>query len=66
MFQGGKLGCEKAADADDNGKIEIADALLVLKYQFQGGKPPAAPFDAEAASPGFDPKGDALTCAQGQ
>ncbi len=65
LFQGGSLACEKAADADDNGELEIADAIFILKYQFLGGSLPPPPFDPEAAVPGFDPTGDALTCKQG-
>jgi hypothetical protein len=39
-----KVPCLDAADADDNGEVEITDAILVARYLFGRGIPPAAPF----------------------
>jgi hypothetical protein len=36
--------CQDAMDADDNGRLEVTDALRILRYLFQGGPAPAAPF----------------------
>lgn len=38
--------CEDAADADDDGRVNIADALLLLFHLFVGGAPPPEPFPA--------------------
>ena len=52
------LACEKSADPDDSGALEIWDALLLLWYLFLEGLPPAEPF----MSCGFDPTADPLGC----
>ena len=54
---GGPLGCDKAADANDDGHLNLSDAINVLLHVFQG-KTLAAPFE----SCGSDPTPDALTC----
>lgn len=47
----GTMGCDDAADADDNEKIEVADAVLLLRYLYGGsGIPPAEPFDIDSAT----------------
>ena len=53
--------CKDAADADDNGGINIADVVNVFNFLFSGGKPPAAPgpFDC-----GPDATEDDLDCAE--
>ena len=55
--------CPDAADVDDNGQIELTDAIEVVHYLFGGGRPPAPPFpDA-----GRDPEGtvpDTLGCLE--
>ena len=38
------LSCADAADADDNGRVEIADALVVLNYIHCLGPAPPPPF----------------------
>jgi cytochrome c peroxidase len=52
--------CQDAADANDNGRLEIADPLLALQVLFSVGPQPARPFWPEL---GFDPSADALHCA---
>lgn len=61
LFQGGEpLGCESAADADDNGVVNLGDPITILKHLFQGGAPLPAP-GVEAC--GEDPVPDDLTCS---
>ena len=50
--------CEKAADFDDSGTLDVTDAIVGLAYLFQEGPPPAEPFPGC----GFDPSSDTLTC----
>ena len=50
--------CEKAADADDSGVLDVSDAILLLRNLFAGGEPPAEPFSAC----GEDATEDALRC----
>ncbi|MCA8960595.1 MAG: hypothetical protein KDC38_08780, partial [Planctomycetes bacterium] len=51
-------GCDDALDVDDNGSIQITDAVILLNYLFLTGPDPVAPFpDA-----GFDPTPDDLGC----
>jgi hypothetical protein len=40
----GALGCLDAADADDNGTLDLTDALYTLSFLFLGGPSPEAPF----------------------
>ena len=48
-----------AIDADDNGLLEVTDAIFILLYLFQSGDAPLAPFPL----PGDDPSNwDALGC----
>ena len=51
--------CEKSADSNDNGALEISDGIRLLAHLFQAGPAPAAPFGAC----GIDPTADSLTCA---
>src|SRR6185503_10184528 len=51
-------GCEKAADADDDGQIAINDPVFLLLHLFAGGKAPPPPF----AECGSDLTSDALPC----
>jgi hypothetical protein len=46
--------CEDPADANDDGTLNIADAVYILTYFFAGGPPPKPPFP----DPGFDPTTD--------
>lgn len=50
--------CLDAADADDNGKLEITDAIYSLQSLFLGGPAPPSPFGAC----GLDPTEDDLGC----
>jgi hypothetical protein len=52
--------CADAADADDSGAIDLADAIHLLSALFLGGPAPAAPFPAC----GTDPTEDALDCEE--
>jgi hypothetical protein len=51
--------CRQAADADGNGTANIADAIYLLRFLFQLGPPPPAPFPD--CGPIQDPAG--LDCA---
>jgi parallel beta-helix repeat protein len=59
LFLDATLPCEKSADADDTGELNLADALDVLNYLFLAGAPPPDP----GLACGTDPTGDDLTCA---
>jgi hypothetical protein len=65
LFQGSDLefDCQKAADADDNGAVEITDAVYLCNYLFVGGASGPAP-PAPFPSAGDDPTSDGLTCVQ--
>ena len=52
------VSCPDASDVGDNGSIELADAVLLMQYQFARGAPPADPFPGC----GPDPKPDGLAC----
>lgn len=60
-YQGASLKCLKAADVDDDGKIQFFDAYTLLGGVFLGHGPPPPPF----AKVGADPTEDSLTCWQG-
>ena len=50
--------CPKALDVNDNGMIDLGDAIQLLNFLYIGGAPPAAPFP----DPGVDPTPDGLDC----
>ena len=52
--------CLDACDANDDGRVDLADAVFVLRYLFRDGKPPPAP---GPNAPGPDPTEDRLDCA---
>ena len=54
------LRCEKAADADDSGSINISDAIYGLEFLFGSG----APLPPPSGACGLDPTPDPLTCAE--
>ena len=59
LANGGEvLGCEDAADSNDDGRINISDAIVVLRHLFQGGELP----NPGPLASGPDPTCDALTC----
>jgi hypothetical protein len=61
LFRGGTLACLEAADANDDGSVDVSDALKVLLYRYAGRPPPPAPYPAAAS----DPTPDGLGCASG-
>src|SRR5690606_36842413 len=52
------IACLDSLDLDDNGVVEMADALVGLARLFTGGPEPAAPF----RSCGVDPTFDGILC----
>ena len=58
LFAGQTTSCEDALDSDDNGALEITDAIRLLQFLFLGGQAPPAPFPGI----GEDPTPDDLTC----
>jgi hypothetical protein len=52
--------CDDAADANDDGRVDISDALYLLQYLFLGTRAPPDPF----SSCGSDPTPDGLGCAR--
>ncbi len=50
--------CSDVLDSDDNGTVNIADAVMLLNFLFAGGSPPPAPFPES----GPDPTADSLEC----
>ena len=53
------LSCASAADANDDGALEISDAIYLARFLFLGGLAPPAPFP----NCGFDRTGDELECS---
>lgn len=51
--------CYDAADVDDNGVIQLADAIRLIQFLFSGGLAPAAPGNV---TKGPDPTADSLKC----
>jgi hypothetical protein len=58
FIPGTALGCEDAADVDDDGHLTLTDAIALLNYLFRSGPAPPAPFP----DCGTDPTADALEC----
>ena len=54
------LECKKAADTNDDGRIQLTDAIYLLLFLFSGGPAPAAPFPGV----GTDPTEDSLKCCR--
>jgi hypothetical protein len=50
--------CLKAADTDDDGHVDVTDAVYIINFAVLGGSPPPAPFPAA----GPDETVDELTC----
>ncbi|MBI4601005.1 MAG: formylglycine-generating enzyme family protein [Planctomycetes bacterium] len=64
LFEGGEpFACADAADADDNGKIDITDAIYILNFAFvtKAARPrrlPPAPYPSCGEDPTLDDPGD--------
>jgi len=54
LFGGRPATCADATDAEDSGKVSLADALSLLGFLLRGDRPPAPP----SPLPGADPSGD--------
>ena len=52
------IACLRAGDTDDNGRLDISDAIALLRYLFMADPAPAAPFP----DCGRDPAADELGC----
>jgi len=60
LFAGGpSLDCVEAADVDDNGALELTDAIALIGYLFLGDPAPGLPFPGCGA----DPTPDDLGCS---
>ena len=69
QFQDFPVPCEDACDANDDGKINLADAVHLLNYLFDGGPVPPDPSPSLIAVPadqGPDPTDDDLDCENGR
>jgi hypothetical protein len=53
--------CEDACDANDDGRVDLADSVYLLRYLFRFDREPLSPFP----EPGTDPTFDKLTCVDG-
>ena len=53
------VACEDSADTDDNGQVNVADAVYALRYLFGGGD---APLEPGPVLCGADPTDDGLRC----
>ena len=51
--------CSDAADANDDGSVDLADGITCLNWLFVGGAEPSAPGPYECGS---DPSDDTLDC----
>ena len=60
LFSGNALDCQDAADANDDGRVNVADPVFILDYLFGRGQEPPAPFPA----PGYDVTADSLDCSR--
>ena len=54
LFGGGPESiCQDAADANDDGGIDVSDVIFVLSFQFGGGAAPPAPFGQCGVDPTY-------------
>lgn len=58
LFSGAPLMCTDAADIDDDGQIDLEDAISLAHFLYGRGAPPASPFPESGA----DPSDDELGC----
>ena len=63
LFLGGAPpGCPDSGDSNDDGRLDLTDAIVLLSYLYLGGSPPPPPGPSEC---GPDPTVDALgRCAE--
>ena len=54
---GNPLTCEDAGDVNDDGALDLSDAIALLQYSFQGGPTPAPPHGACGPDLTFDALG---------
>ena len=63
LFQDGPAPCcDDSADANDDGAIDLGDAVNVLNFLFIGGPDYPEPFDRDRLECGEDPTDDDLDC----
>jgi len=55
---GGTSSCQKSADCNNDGGVDVSDATFSITYRFMDGAPPSAPFP----DCGIDPTDDDLSC----
>jgi hypothetical protein len=48
---------DDAADVNDNGRIDLNDAIRLFNFLFKGGETPAYPFPLPGEDPSEDPPG---------
>ena len=66
QFQGFLVPCLDACDANDDGKINLADTVFILNYLFDSGPVPPEPGPETApGEQGPDPTEDSLDCEGG-
>jgi len=62
LFAGVSIDCEDALDANDDGVLDVTDAILVLDLLYRAGVAPPAPFPQKGEDPSA---GDELGCDRG-
>ncbi len=66
QFQGFDVPCLDACDANDDGRINLADTVFLLNFLFDSGlEPPEPGPETEPEEQGPDPTDDELDCAAG-
>ena len=64
FFHGKPIPCADAADVNNNGSIDITDAIHIVNFLYRSGPPPAPPFPAPGLDdPGLPPMDD-LGCGK--
>ena len=58
FLEAGAVACEDAADANDDGLVNLSDVVFTLDYLFRGGDQPEPPFRRDD----IDPTPDDLGC----
>ena len=60
-YAGGPIGCEDAADVNDDGTVDYEDGVALQSFLFYGGEEPAAPFPDAGLEPRY-PSNDDWKC----